>query len=122
MAELDITATTAQVRLTTAEKIFGLLRDLSFPLSAVTSVTGEDDGLRAARGLRGPGLALPGRRKIGTWRGRGRRTLVSVRAGEPAIRIALTGQRFDEVVLSHPAAGTWADRLAEHVEGDRPAQ
>jgi hypothetical protein len=37
-------------------------------------VRGEPDALAAVSGLRAPGLAVPGRTKIGVWRGRGRRT------------------------------------------------
>ena len=64
------------------------------------------DGLAAARGLRAPGLGLPGRRKIGTWRRIGERSLVSVRRGQPALRIALEGQRYDTLVsgTDEPAA------------------
>lgn len=111
MAELSVTPATVQVRFTTAEKIGGLVRNLTFPVSAVTSVTVEPDGLGAVRGIRAPGLALPGRRKIGTWRGRGHRTLVSVRAGEPALRVTLAGQHFNELVLGHPDAARWAEQL-----------
>lgn len=111
MADIDITPTSVLIRFTRSEKLLGLLGDLDFPLHAVTAVAVEEDGLRAVKGVRAPGLALPGRRKIGTWRGRGRRSAVSVRAGEPAVRITLTGQRFDQLVLGHPDAAARAEKL-----------
>ena len=56
------------------------------------------NGVAAVSGLRAPGLGLP-RRKVGTWRQRGRRTAVSVRAGQPAVRVRLEGTRYDELLV-----------------------
>ena len=94
-----LTADALHVRFTTAEKLTGLLRDLTVPRSAVVRAEVVRDGLAAARGLRAPGLGLPGLRKIGTWYHRGTRTAVSVRRARPAVRIELTGQRYDALLL-----------------------
>jgi hypothetical protein len=99
MATLQPTPPTLSLRLTRGEKIAGLLRDLEVPLSAVRGVELVPDPLRAVRGLRAPGLALPGLRKVGTWRRPGERTLVCVRRGQPAVRIALDGQRYDALLV-----------------------
>ena len=99
MATIETTSGTLRVSLTRAEKVLGLLRDLEVPLPAVRSVAVVPDGLAAARGLRAPGLGLPGVRRIGTWRRRGSKTFVSVRRG-PAVRLELTGGRFDTVLVS----------------------
>jgi hypothetical protein len=84
---------------TRAEKVAGLIRDQRVPLSAVRAVDVVPDGLAATRGVRAPGLGLPGARKIGTWRARSGNTLVSVRAGRPALRISLEGQRYAELLV-----------------------
>lgn len=120
MATLHIRPTTVRVELTRAEKFFGMLRDRTFPTSAVTAVEVVDDGLGAVRGIRAPGLGLPRRRKVGTWRRRGRRALVSVRAGQPAVRLTLQGEKFDEVVLSHPDARSWGETLRHQAAPDQP--
>jgi hypothetical protein len=99
MATIDVTPTTLRVRLSRTEKILGLLRDLDVPRSAITSVTTVPAGLDAVRGLRAPGLGLPGLRAIGTWRRRGEKTYVSVRRGQPAVRVTLSGQRFDAALI-----------------------
>ncbi|WP_091115659.1 hypothetical protein [Geodermatophilus dictyosporus] len=119
MATIRTTPGTLTVTLTRAEKVLGLLRDLEVPLSAVRSVEAVPDGLAAARGLRAPGLGLPGLRLIGTWRRRGTRTLVSVRRGEPAVRIELAGQRHDTVLVSGPDAADVAASLAAAVPTGR---
>lgn len=111
MTTINITDTTLEVRFRPLEKLAGLLRDLEAPRSAVTGVTVETDALRAARGLRAPGLAIPGVRKVGTWRGRGRRTMVSVRKDQPALRITLAGARYDELLLGADDAPAYAEQL-----------
>jgi hypothetical protein len=104
MVQLASSPEALSIRLTRREKVAGLLRDLVVPWRSVSSVTVEDDGMKAVRGLRAPGLALPGRVKIGTWRRRGGRSMVVVRAGVPTLRIVLQGERYDELLLSHPEA------------------
>lgn len=113
MATLQVTPTEVLVHFTTREKIGGLIGDQRIPRSAVTSVSVHDDALAAVRGLRAPGLAIPRRRLIGTWRRPRRRALVSVTAGTPALKLELTGQRYHEVVLSSADAPAWAEQLRQ---------
>jgi hypothetical protein len=99
------------VRFTTGEKVLGLVRDLRIPVSAVASVAAVDDGLAAAHGLRAPGLGLPGLRKLGTWRGRAGKTLVSVRRHQPAVRVHLTGETFATLLVGSDDAAALAAEL-----------
>ncbi len=99
MTRVAIGPNSMAVTFTRAEKVAGLLRDQEVPLAAVRSVEVVPDGISAARGLRAPGLGIPGYRKIGTWRGRGGRTLVVARPGRPALRITLDGQRYARLLL-----------------------
>jgi len=112
MSTIHLSDDTLTVRLAPLTRLAGLLRDQRIPLTAVTSVEVVQDGLTAARGLRAPGLALPGRRKVGTWRGRGTRRMVDVRRGQPALRLQLRGQRYDELLLGHDDASALARRLS----------
>jgi hypothetical protein len=111
MATVTTTPQALRVTLTTAEKVLGLLRDLEVPRSSVTSVEAVADGLAATHGLRAPGLGLPGVRKIGTWRARGEKSLVSVRRGQPAVRVRLAGQRFDTLLVGADDAAAVAAEL-----------
>jgi hypothetical protein len=99
MATLQLTPSTLSVRLTRDEKIAGLLRDVEVPLSSVRGAEVVPEPLAGMRGLHAPGLALPGVRKVGTWRRRGERTLVCVRRGQPAVRVRLDGQRYDTLLV-----------------------
>jgi hypothetical protein len=83
MTSTRVQGHTLKVSFTLAEKIAGLLRDQDIPLSAVRAAEVVPDGLAAARGLRAPGLALPGRRKVGTWRSPTGKTLVAVNGPAP---------------------------------------
>jgi hypothetical protein len=111
MASLLVRPPSLCVRLTRAEKIAGLLRDVDVPLASVRDVAVVDDALVATTGLRAPGFGLPGLRKIGTWRGRGSRTLVCVRRGQPAVRVRLEGQRWDELLIGADDAAALAATL-----------
>lgn len=111
MATLTIRNDVLSLRLTRAEKVLGLLRDLDVPLSAVVSADVVPDGRDAIRGVRAPGYAMPGHRFIGTWRGNGRR-LVDVRPGNPALRVRLDGQRYDELLVHVDDAASLAEQLA----------
>ncbi|MFG2105222.1 hypothetical protein [Micromonospora chersina] len=113
MATIDLSTDTIRVRLTPAEKLWALRGDLAFPRAAVRTVTVEADGLRATRGLRAPGLGVPGLRKVGTWLGRTGREFVSVHADQPAVRITLAGQRYDALLIGADDAAA----LAEAVRG-----
>lgn len=112
MATMSITPEHIEVTFTTAEKIGGLLRDQRIPRSAVVAVDVVPDGYAATRGLRSPGLGIPGRRKIGTWRSRGRKQLVSVRRGEPAVHVSARGQRYDDIIIGTPDAAILGATLA----------
>jgi hypothetical protein len=106
MATLQPHPATLTLQFTRAEKIAGLVRDLEVPLTAVRDVEIVDQPLTAMRGLRAPGLALPGVRKIGTWRRPGERTLVCVRKGQAALRIRLTGARVDVLLIGSDDAAS----------------
>lgn len=100
------------IELTMLEKVAGLLRDLDVPLASVTAATAVDDGIAAARGIRAPGLGIPGVRLIGTWRRRGSKAFVSVRRNRPALLLELRGERFDRVLVECDDPQRYVDQLA----------
>jgi len=108
---LRVTGDRLELRFTLAEKALGLLRDVDVPLAAVRDVELVTDGLAATRGVRAPGYSLPWRRKLGTWRGRGHRSLVDVRRDQPALRVRLDGQRHDELLIGADDAQRLAGEL-----------
>jgi hypothetical protein len=111
MATVQRNDSRLHVRFTVGEKIAGLVRNVDVPLSAVTGADVVSDPLTVTRGLRSPGMALPGLRKIGTWRRPGEKTLLCVRHGQPAVRIHLTGQRYDTLLIGTDDATALAAEL-----------
>jgi hypothetical protein len=111
MTTIIVTPDRVRIELSVREKVGGLVRDLDVPASAVRSVSVVPDGLAAARGIRAPGLGIPGVRKIGTWRRRGGKTLVSVRRGRPAVLLLLDGARFDRVLVEVDQPQVYVDQL-----------
>lgn len=100
MTTITITDETVDIELTGAEKMWSLHGDLRIPRSQIRAVEALDEPLTATRGLRAPGLALPGRVKMGTWRAKGGRQFVIARRGVPGVRLHLEGNRYDQIILS----------------------
>ena len=119
MARAHLSEDSLVVRFSAGEKIAGVLRDIDMPLSTVLSASVEPDGLSAATGMRAPGLAVPGYNKIGTWRSRGRRTLVVVRRGRPALSLRLAEHRYSDVLIDVDNAVDLARALSALIQGER---
>lgn len=111
MSTIDVSTRTVSVRFSPWEKIAGLVTNIDIPRDVIVSADWVDNGLDAVRGLRAPGLGLPGTLLIGTWRRPGSRTLVAVRRGEPALVMRLRGQRYDQVIVSTQEAEAFASQL-----------
>jgi hypothetical protein len=109
-----ITPEALEIRLSPLQKVGAARGDLSFPLASITQVEVLTDGIAAVRGVRAPGLGLPGARMLGTWRGRFGKEFVDVRRGEGAVRVTLAGQGYDFLLLgaADPAA------LARQISGN----
>lgn len=99
MTQIELRPASFDLTFTAREKLAGLIGDQAVPLAAVRAVEVVPDGAAALRGVRAPGFAIPRVRMIGTWRRRSGRTLADVRAHQPAVRIALTGHRYDELLV-----------------------
>ena len=112
MVSLQRDGGTVQVRPTPWERLAGLLPPLDVPVTAVVSLEVVQDPLPAARGFR-MGLHLPGVTKIGRYARSGELSYVSVRRGEPAVRVHLTGQHFRTLLVSTPDADRIVDRLLQ---------
>lgn len=101
------------IRFTVPERVGGLVKGQRVPVAAIRRVELVQNPIAATRGWRAPGLAVPGRRKVGHWRGRSGHELVAIRRGEPAIRVHLEGHHFASMLLGTPDAADLAERLAD---------
>ncbi len=112
MVALEVDTDELLIRLSRGEKMGGLHGDLVVPLSEVQDVEAVAEPYRVVRGIRAPGLGVPGRTKIGTWRSKGRKTFAVARHGQPGLRIRLQHNTFDQVALSVPDGPSLAAAIA----------
>ena len=98
VASMAVEGDELAVTLDRSERWWGLLRDLRVPLSSIVAVEVVPDGRAAVRGRRAPGLGGPERR-IGTWRAKDDQQYVSVRRGQPAVKVTLRSQRYHTVLI-----------------------
>ena len=92
MSTLAIDGQQVTVNLSTLEKLVSLHGNFSVPRSSISQIEVVMDGLSATKGIRAPGLGLPGLRKVGAWRRKGERSFVSVKRGQPAVKVTLAGE------------------------------
>jgi len=115
MASIALTGDELVIRLTTPEKLAALHGDVRVRAAAVQAVAVERQPLAAVRGLRAPGLSIPGRTKIGTWRRYRHRGFVVARRDVPAVRVRLTGADYDDILVSTPDAAAVAGEIRSRV-------
>lgn len=112
MANVVVRGDELRLELSTLEKVAALHGDIGVPLSAVAGVEVIDHPIAAVIGVRAPGLAIPGRTKIGSWRAPRRRIFAVARAHTPAVRIDLVDQKYQQLIVSVPDAAAVAAQLA----------
>ena len=107
MPRLEIQHDRLVVCLSVGEKLAAVaLRRPKAPLSAVRSARVVQHPFEELRGIRAPGLRVPGSIALGTWRSRRGRDFVAVYRGRPAVIVELEGARHRRFVVSvaDPAA------------------
>ena len=113
MSTIRLDPATLTVQLTAWEHVFALRGNVTVPRADIVSAVVVADALAAARGVRAPGLGAPAIRKVGTWRSRGSRTLVSVRRGQPAVHIRLRpSSDWDALLVGCDDAATLVTQIA----------
>jgi len=124
MAEMTVTSSALTIGLSRGEKIAGLHGDLTIPLAHVCDVDVVADGFANVRGMRAPGLAVSGRIRIGTWRGRGMRMFVVARRGVPAVRVCTVGTAagadVDQLIVTTDDPAVDAQRVRDALADGRP--
>ncbi len=89
MARILVTDSTLEVRLTGLDGLWALRRGLTVPLSAVRGATADPGAAAEPKGVRAPGLHLPGVAAVGTFHRDGDKTLYAVRSGRRTVVVQL---------------------------------
>jgi hypothetical protein len=117
MAQIVLTPTHLELKLTTAERIFAVHGDLSIPAALVRGANVASADVWKTLGLRFPGTAVPMFLYYGSyWRGgkTGGWTFALWRANRPSVEITLaTGKanRYKRLVIAVDDAQVWADTI-----------
>jgi hypothetical protein len=93
------------------DKLWGLRRRIEVPLRQVRGATYDPGAAYAGKGLRAPGLALPGVKWVGTFYRDGDRSYWNVRAGRQTIVIELADAPFARLHLTVADARAVVDRI-----------
>jgi hypothetical protein len=120
MASLQLEDDRVVLCLSRGQSVMGLARQVSVPLSTITSVTVVPDGLALDLGWRVGGTGIPRRLAIGRFhkfRG-GPRTFAAVYAGQPAVVIETSGGDWDRLAacVENPEDEAAAVRAAAGLE------
>ena len=116
MARFELDEESITVRLQGLERLWTLRTRVTADRSAVRAATASDDAMAQVRGLRAPGLTLPGL-GIGTWRSPQGRDLIIVRRGQPGVVIELEGSAWRRFVIGCPDRAS-ADRVVAALSTD----
>jgi hypothetical protein len=116
MATITFDGNQVVLTFTRFERFFGLIHDQRIPMGSITAVSAVPTGLSATEGWRAPGLGMPGRSKIGTWRGNGRKMLVRVQRDQPAVRIDADGQPYHAYLIGADEAAGVADAISARLD------
>lgn len=87
------------------DRLWSFTRRLSIPVEHVRSATHDPSANREPKGLRAPGLSIPGK-TAGTFRRHGRTTFWNISNPRDTVVVELVDERFDRLVITvaDPAA------------------
>lgn len=126
MTRVHIARDGLDVRLQGLHQLWGFTRRIHVPLAHVRGATADPGVMREPRGLRAPGLHIPGLATVGTFHRDGQRHFWDVRRGHRAIVVELTDERYDRLVLEVDDTRSVVDAIneatAQHDAGHRPTR
>jgi hypothetical protein len=107
MVEISIDGACAEFTVRGIDKLWALTSSLRIPLASIAAVRADPEVARARRrGLRLPGLHVPGLITAGTFHQDGRRLFWDVRDPAKVVVVELRDERYDALIIevAHPAA------------------
>jgi len=87
------------VELQGLHRLWAFRRRIRVPLDHVRGATVDPGMVHEAKGIRAPGVHVPGAAVVGTFTRDGERTFWDVRSGADAVVIELTGAPYDRLVV-----------------------
>lgn len=97
------------------DAIWSLTRKLKIPLANVRGATFDLGANHAAKGIRGPGLGLPGK-WAGTFTHEGEKSFWNVSTPDQTIVVQLASEHFDRLVLTVDEPRAIVDQINSAVD------
>ncbi len=97
---VTITDSTLRIEPRCLDRFWSLTSAMEFPLSHVRGATYDPGASREFKGVRNPGLAVPGYKWSGTFIREGERSFWNVTGHGPAVVIELADEEFARLYLS----------------------
>jgi len=92
------------------DKLWSLTRKLEFPADHVRGATLDPDANHEPKGIRAPGLAIPGKWS-GTFHRDGEKSFWNVSTPDATVVVELTGEDYDRLYLTVDDPRTVVDRI-----------
>lgn len=99
MTRISVSDAVLTVEIEGLHRLWGLTRRLRVPLAHVRGATVDPGIVHEPKGLRSPGLYVPGSVVIGTFMRDGERHFWDVSSGARAVVIELAGDTYDRLIL-----------------------
>lgn len=102
MARVQIVDDRLRVQLRGLSRVWAMRSRLEVPLTNVRGATFDPDVVREPKGVRSPGLHVPGVAAVGTFHHDGEKTLWETYRGTRTVVIQLAGEPYDRIVVEVP--------------------
>ncbi len=116
MNSITITPETVTVEPLGLDKLWSLRRRLEFPADHVRGATFDPGANSEPKGLRAPGLAIPGKWS-GTFHRDGEKSFWNVSGPDRTVVVELTGEDFDRLYLTVEDPRTVVDQINAMAKG-----
>jgi hypothetical protein len=107
---VTVTDRTVTVEPQGLDKLWSLTRRLEFPRNHVRGATFDPEANREPKGIRAPGLQIPGK-WAGTFHRDGEKSFWNVSAPDRTIVVELTGEDYDRLYLTVDDPRSVVDRI-----------
>lgn len=115
MASLSIQGEQFVVQLGFWEKLGGLSKDLTVPISSISKISWSENLDAGVLGIRVGGTGLPRVIALGNFYKKGKTIFSSWRRGQQVLILEIENHRFQKLVLGCEDAASWAKALHSSV-------
>lgn len=111
MARVSVSDDLLTVDLQGLHQLWAFKRRIRVPLAHVRGATADPGIVHEPKGVRAPGLHVPGAAVIGTFRREGERHFWDVRSGVHAVVIELADETYDRLIIDVEHPRSTVDRI-----------